>query len=391
MSILERIEKHYPHMVALREELHRHPELEFDLPRTQALIKKELETLGLEVHTGFATSGLVGILRGGKPGANVMLRADMDALPVQEAADVPYASQEPGCMHACAHDGHMAALLGAAAALTEMRDDIPGNIMFLFQPAEETKFGGAEVMVKDGVMDLLPIGAAFSGHLWGSTPKGKICVKKGCTMASRDDYRLRITGRGGHGAMPNQTIDPVVVAAQIINALQTLVSRYTDPNEPAVVSVCQFNTPPGAPNIIPDYVDMAGTIRAYDDEVRAMLLRRMEQTVKGVCAVHDATYHLEYVGGCAEIRNDPAMAELALASAVAVVGAENAQMIDKPMAASEDFSVFSKLVPSCYVFVGINEGQCSAHHNPGFHWESDCMKPLAGFLAQAALDYLNKK
>lgn len=389
--IAKLIEKHYPHMVELREEFHRHPELEFDLPKTSALVKKELEALGLEVKTGFATSGLIAILRGGKPGKTVMLRADMDALPVQELADVPYKSLEPGRMHGCAHDGHMAAMLGAAAALTEMKAEIPGNIVFLFQPAEETKFGGATVMIDEGVLNVMPIDAAFSGHLWGSIPMGKIHIKDGITMASRDEFHIRVNGKGGHGAMPHFAIDPIVMASQIINNLQALVSRYVDPNEPAVVSVCQIYTTGGAPNIIPDFVEMTGTVRAYNDEVRAMLLEKLDKTLQSVCDAHGGSYVTTFTGGYPGVCNDTAMTKIALASARKVVGEENTVELVKPLAGSEDFSMFSQALPCCYVFAGINEGTPVVHHNPYFAWKSEAMKPFAAFMATVALDYLNGK
>lgn len=383
------IEKHYPHMVELREAFHKMPELEFDLPKTSALVKKELEALGLEVHTGFAKSGLIGILRGGKPGKTVMLRADMDALPVQELADVPYKSEIPGHMHGCAHDGHMASLLGAAAALTEMKEEIPGTIVFLFQPAEETKYGGAVVMIEEGVLKVTPIDAAFSGHLWGSIPMGKIHIKNGITMASRDEFHIRINGKGGHGAMPNFTIDPVIMVAQIINNLQVLVSRYVDPNEPAVVSICQVYTTGGAPNVIPDYVEMTGTVRAYNEEVRAILLEKLEKTIKGVCDTHNGSYELSYTGGYPGVENNPVMTQIALASARKVVGEENTVELIKPLAGSEDFSMFSKALPCCYVFSGISTGEPIPHHSPYFAWKSEAMKPFAAFMATVALDYLN--
>lgn len=386
--IAQYIEKQYPHMVKLREEFHKHPELEFDLPRTSALVKKELEALGLEVHTGFAKSGLIGILRGGKPGKTVMLRADMDALPVQELAEVPYRSVESGRMHGCAHDGHMASLLGAAAALVEMKDQIPGNIVFLFQPAEETKFGGAVVMIEEGVLKVTPIDAAFSGHLWGSIPLGKIHIKSGITMASRDEFHIRVNGKGGHGAMPNFTIDPVVMTAQIINNLQVLVSRNVDPNEPAVVSICQVYTTGGAPNVIPDFVEMTGTVRAYNDEVRAMLLEKLERTLKCVCDSHGGSFEIAYTGGYPGVFNDDAMTRIALNSARKVVGEENTVELVKPLAGSEDFAMFSQILPCCYVFSGINEGTAIPHHSPYFAWKSEAMKPFATFMATVALDYL---
>ncbi len=389
--IKELIEKHYPHMVELRETFHKNPELGFELPFTFALVKKELEALGLEVRTGFAKTGLIAILRGAKPGKTVMLRADMDALPVQELADVPYKSEKDGLMHGCAHDGHMASMLGAAAALCEMKEEICGNIIFLFQPAEESQFGGAVVMIEDGVMDVMPIDASFSGHLWGSIPVGEIHIKSGVTMASRDEFKVKVIGKGGHGAMPNTTIDPVVMTAQIINAVQTLISRSIDPNEPAVMSICQVYTTGGAPNVTPDFVEFTGTIRAYDDDVQALLLKQFEKTIACICESHGGSYELTYTGGYPALFNDAAMSEIALESARKVVGEDKTITLTKPLPGSEDFSWFSKAVPSCYVFSGISDGPLASHHNPHFAWRSEAMKPFATYLATVALDFLNKK
>ncbi len=385
------IEKHYPHMEALRETFHKNPELGFELPFTFELVKKELEALGLEVRTGFAKTGMIAILRGAKPGKTVMLRADMDALPVTELADVPYKSQNEGCMHACAHDGHMASMIGAAAALCEMKEEINGTIIFLFQPAEETQFGGAEVMIKEGVMDVMPIDASFSGHLWGSIPTGQIHIKSGVTMASRDEFKVRVIGKGGHGAMPNTTIDPVVMTAQIINAVQTLISRSIDPNEPAVMSICQVYTTGGAPNVTPNHVEFTGTIRAYNDDVQALLLEQFEKTIACICESHGGSYTLTYTGGYPALYNDAAMSELAIESAKKVVGDENTVVLSRPLPGSEDFSWFSKAVPSCYVFSGIAGEEPASHHHPKFAWKSEAMIPFATYLATVALDFLNKK
>lgn len=387
--IRQGIEKHFPFMTEFRERMHRRPELGFDLPETSAAVKAELEKLGLEVHDGFAQTGLIGILRGGNPGKTVMLRADMDALPIQEEADVPYRSEVPGRMHACAHDGHMGAMLGAAAVLSDMKEDLPGNVVFLFQPAEESLFGGSKPMIEDGVLDVIPIDAAFSGHLWGSIKKGEIHVKPGSAMSSRDEFHFRIIGKGGHGSMPHLTVDPVLMAAQIINAFQGLVARARDPFESVVISVCQLSTPPGAPNIIPGHVDFSGTLRTYSEDVRKFMLEKMQAIARGICESFGGSFEFELIGGYPELVNDPEMAALALESARKVVG-DKAIKSEKPNPASEDFSYFSKVVPSCYVFSGIMEDREMPHHNPGFQWNSDAMKPLAEFLVTATTDYLSR-
>lgn len=383
------IEKYYMRMVKVREITHQYPELGFDLPKTTALLQKELTDLGYELHTGFGKTGFIGILRGAKPGKTVMLRADMDALPVPEQTDVPYASKIPGQMHACGHDGHMGAMVGAAAALKDLQADLCGNVVILFQPAEEAEFGGAKPMIDDGVMKVIPIDASFSGHLWGSVNKGEIHIKPGITMPSRDELYFKIYGRGGHGAMPSLCIDPVLITAHIITAFQGLVARYTPLNEQVVLSMCQLSTSSNAPNVIPDFVEMKGTLRAYSKPLRDLMIEKVQDVARGMCESFGGRYEFTIFGGCPALVNDPAMSALAAESARKVVG-DKAIVLDKPFAASEDFSYFSQLVPSCYAFVGIRDGEDNVlHHNPKFQWDSSAMKPLAAFLVTAAVDYLN--
>lgn len=383
------IEKHYPRMVEIREQTHKYPELGFDLPKTSALLQAELTRLGYELHTGFAKSGFIGILRGAKPGKTVMLRADMDALPIQEQADVPYASCIPGQMHACGHDGHMGAMVGVAATLKDMQAELCGTVVILFQPAEEAEFGGAKPMIDDGVLDVIPIDAAFSGHVWGSVPLGEIHIKPGIVMPSRDELSFKIFGRGGHGAMPSLCIDPVLIAAHMITAFQGLVARYTPLNEQVVLSICQLSTSSNASNVIPDFVEMKGTLRAYSKPLRDLMLERIHSIAQGMCDSFGGRYEFAIFGGCPALENDPALSAFAAQSAHKVVG-DKAIVLDKPFAASEDFSYFSQRVPACYVFVGMKQGPDNVlHHNPHFQWDSAAMKPLATFLVTATLDYLN--
>ena len=389
MTIQESIERHFPRMAALREQLHRVPEVGFALEKTSACILDELRRLNLEVHTGFAGTGLVGILRGGQPGKTVLLRADMDALPIQETTGLPYASETPGSMHACGHDGHMAALIGAAHALAERRDTLKGNVMFLFQPAEEDADSGAERMIAEGVLDLLPVDAAFSGHLWGMLPAGEIHLKPVVTMPSRDEFSIELRGKGGHGAMPHLAVDPVVMAAQCVLALQTVVSRNVNSYDPAVLSVCRMNTPPGASNIIPDSIELVGTVRTCSQPVRDLILSRMQEVLRGVCALSGGEFSYRPMGHVPELRNDPALAELAVQAAKSVAGDAKVRIPETPMSGSEDFSFFARAVPSCYVFAGIREGDADMpHHNGNFRWNHVWMKPLASFFVAVTLRFL---
>lgn len=382
------IEKYYPHMVEIRERTHAEPELGFELPKTSALMKAELEKLGYEVHGGFGKTGMIGILRGGKPGKTVMLRADMDALPVQEATGLPFASKTQGWMHACGHDGHMGAMIGAAAVLKDLQPQLCGTVVILFQPAEEEGFGGAKPMIDDGVMNVLPIDVSFSGHLWGSVPMGEIRIKPGITMPTRDELYFKIIGKGGHGGMPSLSIDPVLIAAQIIMAFQGLVARYVPLNQQVVLSICQLGTSSSAPNIIPNFVEMKGTLRTYSQEVRDMMIEKVQAITRGLCEGFGGSYEFNIFGGCPALFNDEAMSALAAESGRKVVG-DKSILQNIPMAASEDFSYFSQLVPSCYAFVGIKEGPDDIlHHNPKFQWNSEAMKTLAAFWVNCTVDYM---
>lgn len=268
--ITERIEalaeKYYPEVVELRHHFHMYPELAFEEFKTAAKVAETLESLGIEVQTGIAKTGVVGLIKGGKPGKTVLLRAGMDALKVNEAADVPYKSMVPGIMHACGHDGHTAGLLGAAMILNDIRDELEGNVKVLFQPAEEED-GGALPMIQEGVMENPKVNAAFGCHLWGNLPEGKVQFKKGGLMASPDAFDITIIGKGGHAAMPQLSIDPVVMAAQVIDQTQAVISRRKSPLVPAVISFTMVHGGE-AYNVIPNKVELAGTIRTLDHETR---------------------------------------------------------------------------------------------------------------------------
>jgi amidohydrolase len=264
-----------------RRHLHAHPELGFQEHRTAQFVAERLRTLGIEVQTGVAGTGVVGLIRGGQPGKTVMLRADIDALPIQEQNDVPYRSTVPGVMHACGHDGHTAILLNTARLLVERRQNLAGTVKLVFQPCEEVFPGGAVAMIKAGVLESPRVDAAFGLHLWQSLPLGMISALPGPTMAAADIFTLRITGRAGHGAMPELCVDAVLVAAQVIVALQTIVAREVKPIEAAVVTVGTI-TAGTASNIIAETAVLTGTVRALDEGVRVHLARRIEEIATGI-------------------------------------------------------------------------------------------------------------
>src|SRR5688500_2990489 len=311
-------------VVETRRDLHRHPELGYEERRTSALVAERLRALGLdEVRTGVGQTGVVGILRGSAAGANtktVLLRADMDALPIQEATGLPFESTIPGLMHACGHDAHTAILLGAARLLAERRAQLRGSVVFMFQPAEENGGAGALRMIEDGVLDDPKVDAAFALHGAGRRPVGQAAISPGPSHGSSDRFIITVRGKGGHASAPHSTIDPVVVAAHIVTALQTVISREVPPSEQAVLTVGSI-TAGTIFNVIPETATLRGTFRAHSEHVRTLLRTRIEEVAKGVASALRATAELEEFGiGYPPVVSDAAMAELAAAAAREVLG-----------------------------------------------------------------------
>ncbi|HEX8035659.1 MAG TPA: amidohydrolase, partial [Ktedonobacterales bacterium] len=347
------IEQRRPALVALRRHFHQHPELSFEERQTAATIAAHLRDAGIEVTEGVGGYGVVGLIRGEKNGGSertLLIRADIDALPVEEANEVEYRSQAPGKMHACGHDGHIAIALTLAELLAARRDQLHGNAKFAFQHAEEY-VGGAEPMVKAGVMHNPDVDAVIGLHLWSPTHVGDVVVQSGPFFASADAFTLRVRGRGGHGAMPHLNIDPVVAAAQIVMAAQTIVSREISPLHPAVIT---FGSIHGgtAPNVVADEVVLQGTMRAYSQEDREYLLRRIGELTQGVAASMraDVTYELD--PGCRPCVNDHTITALVRAAAEATVGADHIPTGDQRQSVSDDMAVFLDAVPGCYFLVG---------------------------------------
>jgi amidohydrolase len=375
-------------LTAWRRDLHSHPELGFDVYRTAGMVARTLGELGCDVRTGIGQSGVIGLIAGGKPGPTVMLRADMDALPIQEISDVPYASQVAGAMHACGHDGHVAIGLGAATLLARHAADLPGQVLLVFQPAEEG-LGGARAMIDDGALvDPLPA-AAFGLHLWNSMPLGRVVAQAGPIMAAADVLRIVIHGKGGHGALPHEAVDAIAVTGQVLSALQTIVSRNVDPQETAVLTV---GTVRGgtAFNVIAETVEMQGTIRTFSAAVRETVITRLQVLLDGVTAGLGARYELHIQDVTRAVVNDTTMAEIARGAAVQVVGATNV-VWQPPFMVSEDFSEFAKLVPACFMLLGSGNpglGLSAPHHNPRFDFDEDALPLGAALLATAAAQFL---
>ena len=333
-------------IIATRRDIHQHPELAFDEHRTSKLVANRLESMGIDVQTGVGKTGVVGTLKGGNDGKTIALRADMDALPMQETSDVSYKSINDGIMHACGHDGHTAMLLGTAEALSKQAKKLNGTVKFFFQPAEEGK-GGARFMIEDGA--LTNVDEVYGIHLWNYQKYGTVGVKPGPIMAAADIFEITIHGQGGHGAAPQGTKDAVLIAAHLIQTLQTIVSRNTNPIESTVVTVGQINGGYNF-NIIADTVTLKGTTRAYTEENRLLVKERMAEIISGTEKTFDAKIDFDYEDGYPPTINNPKAAENLLKSAKEIVG-DGAGHPYLSMGA-EDFSYFLQKIPGCYFLIG---------------------------------------
>lgn len=371
-----------PELVAWRRHLHAHPELGYREHDTAAWVAAQLAAAGIPFARPTET-GVVALIEGGLPGPTVALRADLDALPVQEENDVPYASRRPGVMHACGHDGHTAVLLGVARVLQAGRRALPGRVKLVFQPAEEVPPGGALPLIEAGVLD--GVSAMVGMHLWADLPAGVAAVSAGPVMANADEFRVTVTGRGGHGSQPHQAVDAVVVASQIVLNLQTVVSRRVDPRRPAVVSV---GTVQGgfAFNVIAPSATLTGTVRTFDAATRERVREEMERIVAHTCAMAGAAGELRFFGGYPAVVNDAGVAAAVAAAAREVLGAEGV-VAQEPSMGGEDFTHYAERVPACYFFLGVrNEarGIVHPHHHPRFDLDEDVLPVAVEVLAGAA-------
>ncbi len=382
-----------PQLVAWRRDFHMHPELGFQEVRTAGIVADHLRSLGLEVTTGIGKTGVVAVVEGDDAPAEaptVMLRFDMDALPIMEENDAPYASQNPGVMHACGHDGHTAIGMGVATLLTQHRQGLAGRVKLVFQPAEEG-LGGARAMLADGVMHDPQPAAAFGLHLWSRLPLNQIVVQPGPLWAGADKVDLIVSGQGGHGAMPHETIDAIYVASQIVIAWQGIISRSIDPAEPAVITVGSFHAGTAC-NVIAGTAELACSIRSLTLAMRDFLVRRMREVAEGVCAAHGATCELTFTSGVPPTINDPAGAALMQEIASALVGEPQVAQIT-PMMVGEDMSEFLNRAPGCYVLVGAwdpDKPLNSPHHSPTFDFDERMLATGAALLAVTAVEYLQR-
>ena len=342
----------------------------------------------LKFSTGSALTGVTAVVQGDAPGPTLMLRADMDALPIQETSDRPYASRNPGVMHACGHDGHTAALVTVASILAERRNDLKGQVLLVFQPAEEN-MGGARIMIEEGVMTNPPVDRVLGFHLWNGLPVGQVGIKPGAIFAAVDEIELVVKGTGGHGAMPHQTVDPIPVAAQVISALQSLISREKHYAEGAVLTIGRIQGGT-AFNIIATEVEMRGTLRTFDEGLRRQILARIPEVMSGICAAFNAEFEFRHLQGCPAVMNDPEVADFVRRVATKVVGEANLPAV-VPSTVGDDMALFQLQAPGCYFLVGSSNadaGLDAPHHSSGFDFDEGALMVAAETLSRATLEYL---
>jgi hippurate hydrolase len=377
MSPLDHIRAYHPELTAIRRDLHAHPEIGFEEARTSGIVAERLASWGIEVHREIGGTGVVGVLRGGGNARRIGLRADMDALPIQETTGLAYASRVPGRMHACGHDGHTTMLLGAARYLAETRV-FDGTAIFIFQPAEEG-LGGARAMLADGLFERFPCDEIYGLHNAPDMPFGSVSVRPGPAMAGADFFDIRLQGRGSHGAYPHRGVDPVAAAFALGQALQSIVSRTVDPLSAAVVSVTQVHAG-AAYNVIPDGAHLAGTMRTFDDGVRELTRIRLREIADGVARAHGVTAEVEIRDIFTVLDNDPAGAAAMAAAAEGLFGSRALDPAPAAQMGSEDFADMLRRVPGAYAWIGMGRG--AGLHNPGYDFNDDVLPLGAALLAR---------
>ena len=387
-----------PELIAIREDIHSHPELGLPLPRTSAIVADYFRKLGLEVRTGYAEGGVLGILKGGKPGPVVAMRGDMDALPITEETDLPFASKdkttldgrEVGVMHACGHDIHTTMLLGVAAVLTAMKADLPGTVVFVAQPGEEC-CDGAKLMIADGAFkDIVPQ-AFFAYHVDDTLKAGKIGYASGFMSANVDGFTLEIKSNGCHGASPELCVDPIVVGAQIVIALQVMVSREISVHDNTVITVGSFHAG-SAPNIIPKSAKLEVTVRNYGEAQRKVLQDKITRLVSNICEAAGAPFDLAYQFGTASVYNDPALVLEALTTAERILGGKSALVEQKPEMGGEDFSYFGTIAPAVMFNLGVvpPDRDSTAVHSPTFVADEAAIPIGINLMANIIVDHQMK-
>jgi amidohydrolase len=357
-------------LVEWRRRFHQRPELGFTEHLTAGFVAQKLQEWGIEHQTGIAQTGIVATIEGDRKGPVLAIRADMDALPIREENQVPYRSQHEGIMHACGHDGHTAIALGTAFYLSQHRQDFTGTVKFIFQPAEEGP-GGAKPMIEAGVLKNPDVDAIIGLHLWNNLPLGTVGVRSGALMAASERFQCKILGKGGHGAMPHQTLDAIVIGTQVVNALQTIVARNVDPIESAVVTVGMFQAGT-AFNVIADSANLSGTVRYFNPQLAGYFSQRIDQVIAGICQSHGAQYELDYQPLYPPVINNSQIAELVRSVAEEVVETPTGIVPECQTMGGEDMSFFLEAVPGCYFFLGSanpSKDLAYPHHHPRFDFD----------------------
>ena len=393
-DFLKQAEELFPYTQAMRRDFHIHPELGFNEIRTGGIVAKELEALGIEVTKGVGKTGVVGFLEGVKPGPTILLRFDMDALPITEETGTEYSSQNSGVMHACGHDGHTAIGLTVAKILNQRKNELAGNIKFCFQPSEEgtngEEIGGALMMIRDGVLEGPKVEKTLSLHLWNDKPLGWVHVAKGPVMAGAELFMVKLTGKGGHGAGPETTIDPIACAAQVVTALQTIVSRNIDPLKPAVVSVTSIHSGT-AFNIIPQTAEIWGTIRTFDHNIRKRVLERFEQIVRGVASAMNCEVEITIKQVTAPVINNEEVAASVFNSAQSLFPATEIASNSYLTMGAEDMGYMQEKADGCYFFIGSANDEKNLnynHHHPKFDFDEQALVKGVALMSAAAADLL---
>ncbi|MDB9529130.1 M20 family metallopeptidase [Oscillatoria sp. CS-180] len=364
------VRKLQPQITLWRRLIHQRPELAFNELQTATFISQKLTEWGIEHQSGIAKTGIVAVIKGHRPGPVLAIRADMDALPIQELNDVEYRSQHEGVMHACGHDGHVAIALGTAYYLSQNRHSFCGTVKLIFQPAEEGP-GGAKPMIESGVLENPDVDAIIGLHLWNNLPLGTVGVRTGPLMAATEFFHCTIKGRGGHGAIPHQTVDSIVVAAQVVNAIQTIVARNIDPLKSAVVTLGELHAG-SAVNVIADQARLSGTVRYFDESYEGYFEQRLDQIIGGICQSHGASYQLDYNPLYPPVVNHPDVTDLVRSVALSVAETPAEVIPDCQTMGGEDMSFFLRAVPGCYFLLGsANQAKSLAypHHHPRFDFD----------------------
>jgi amidohydrolase len=372
-----------------RRDFHSHPELGFHEVRTAGIVAGELNSLGLEVHTGIAETGVVAVMQGSRPGPVILVRADMDALPIHEETGASYTSQNPGVMHACGHDGHTAILLTVARILNGHRQELSGTVKFVFQPAEEG-MGGAERLIQAGVLEDPKVDICLALHVWNEQPVGWIGIASGPALAGAEIFKITVKGKGGHGASPHLAVDPLLASAHIITGLQGIVSRNVPPLKTAVVSVCTIHGGE-AFNVIPPSVELTGTIRTFEPEIRSTVLEHFNQTVTSIAAGLGCQVEIEINQLTPATINQPEIAGQVAATARRLLPQSEIDTRNYITMGSEDFAFILEKVPGCFFFIGsanAKKGLDASHHSPKFDFDESILPQAAGLMAAAVADFL---